>query len=377
MPTWIDWYTSGAAESLRRGVKTLDVLAAAENVSLPKDDWSAMRLMATAALDAVNDAIAQGRKCPEHSVFLASLMPFFATGEELRHEPAAFALTPEIVEVLAGAVGKQGVRDAAAGVLSKQGLVYLDLPHRSLMIGPQVQVRALLVSEGRDERPERITTILAKPGSNAGTRMAWHWGRNERDVLEPDYHEHGIGAALAEVGVAIRDVQERVEEFLALVLAYISTQDADETSRQTLPYIAPNDPRRRGRKASQVAKKFSLFRIRRLRAPADRFGRAMNGATGRTWQLDQRVTVIGHFKMQVCGPQRSQRRLTWIDAYERGPIMGRRRPELRRIGGDCAMIAASMAEDEAFRTDGNNCTDATAADAALSGAVLGAIARED
>ena len=37
-------------------------------------------------------------------------------------------------------------------------------------------------------------------------------------------------------------------------------------------------------------------------------------------QLDHfRQEVSGHFKLQPHGPQRSQRRLIWVDRYTRGP----------------------------------------------------------
>jgi hypothetical protein len=51
---------------------------------------------------------------------------------------------------------------------------------------------------------------------------------------------------------------------------------------------------------------------------SDTIGRPANTIPS-SWSLTNRQEVTGHFKLQVYGPQRSLRRMIWVDAYQRGP----------------------------------------------------------
>jgi hypothetical protein len=124
-------------------------------------------------------------------------------------------------------------------------------------------------------------------------------------------------------GLRLRDVLEDIESFALLALTYISLHEEDAAGPQSaVPYAALHDPRRCGRKARQVAKKFSLFKVRRVGAPSESFGRTTRENGGSDRKLGRRTEVRGHFRLQACGPRRSQRRLLWIAPHMRGPLDG-------------------------------------------------------
>lgn len=80
-------------------------------------------------------------------------------------------------------------------------------------------------------------------------------------------------------------------------------------------------------------KKRSLFVIEDMRAPEGRFGRESSTGGRGGWQLNHRIEVRGHFRLQPWGPERKLRRLIWVDPYVKGKDKPDR-PKMTRLSGD-------------------------------------------
>jgi hypothetical protein len=107
-----------------------------------------------------------------------------------------------------------------------------------------------------------------------------------------------------------RAVLCRAGTFLRLVMTYHFF--GPPTARQEVAATPPERLR-----AGKPRRDESLFALTRLQA-SDTIGRPANTIPS-SWSLTNRQEVTGHFKLQVYGPQRSLRRMIWVDAYQRGP----------------------------------------------------------
>jgi hypothetical protein len=262
---------------------------------------------------------------------------------ELDHRsPSAAVLSADIVHALSGATLSPEIRQRGRSEAMRRRLTYLDIPHGALRIGEGMQVRALFIAGNQvplEGEQVNFTAILTPPGRNCWRRIGW---TEDRDIIiddsrtmadlryalvctpEPgnDFAEP-LEQAARRAGVALQDVLEDLEAFALLALTYMGTveEGRDDAPWPVVPHIPLGHPRRRGRNAQQVAKRFSFFKAHRIGAVPGDFGRPSDQkAQGRT--LGRRTEVRGHFRLQPYGPRGSLRRLQWILPHMRGPRDG-------------------------------------------------------
>jgi len=198
---------------------------------------------------------------------------------------------------------------------------YFDIPDKALKVGGECQLRAVFTQPTRWGRIA-VVCILTAPGSNkiAG-RFAWIWGQDEA--------VYGLRIS----GVDPETVRDRLENLLRLLVLYAQVAEKAEfvplprTTHRELIGLKPKKRRARLNKSS-------LFTIRELRSPRNRFGRPVSEASEPTWRLDRAVEVRGHFKWQPYGPKHSRRKLIWIDPYVRGPKDRTPKPVLEILPDD-------------------------------------------
>lgn len=111
-------------------------------------------------------------------------------------------------------------------------------------------------------------------------------------------------------------LQQSVQDFIALCLLYREQIAADAPD---LPRRDPTSAPSKRKQRIHQRRTTTLFRVVSLESPADNFGRPVESLGGGGWQLAYRVTVRGHFRHQPHGPERSLRKLIWIDEHHRGP----------------------------------------------------------
>lgn len=203
--------------------------------------------------------------------------------------------------------------------------VYVDVPHGAVLLnvsletGDVLQLRALFaaplprpdspghtlfIAQMTDQGSERgrgRTAGVLRPDGSVIAFGSNNTGKTATDrILRPPFvHPLAEKAVLARAGT-----------FLRLVLAYhfFGPQDVREPIAPT-----PTERLRNGK----PRKDESLFALTRLRE-SSAVGRPKSTIPA-SWSLTSRQEVAGHFKLQPYGPQQSQRRLIWVDAYERGP----------------------------------------------------------
>ena len=112
-----------------------------------------------------------------------------------------------------------------------------------------------------------------------------------------------------------RDIlKEQINHWLRLLILYQYSQET--APKDYLPSFSATAFDKLKRKKQQASiKTKTLFKIQILDKPENNFGRQL---LGHTWTLDHIVAVSGHFRWQPHGPERSLRKLIWIDDYVKG-----------------------------------------------------------
>jgi hypothetical protein len=112
-----------------------------------------------------------------------------------------------------------------------------------------------------------------------------------------------------------------IEHFAWLAMTYVHTEQENGMEWECLPHIPQRDPRWSGRKARQVAKKFSLFSVIQVNGRNLYHDDADGGNGGGTpGHKKRKHRVRGHFRLQAYGPRWSKRRLRWIPAHDSGTV---------------------------------------------------------
>lgn len=265
----------------------------------------------------------------ETARFRCLIAPFVI---ETMNRPLAASLDRDLVADFRGQVVEGPIRAVGLDVISDHGVTYIDLPHRSYMIGNTLQLRALFIYLTPDAIA--FTAILTTPGMDYGRRVTWAEGQWARGLpgLAGDELTWSSGNDSTRIGgdeietylTAVDDrktVFTEIEHFAWLALTYVQTEQEDGVVWERLPHIPHSDPRWSGRKASQVAKKFSLFSVIQVNAQNLYRDAETEGRGGSLpGHRKRKHRVRGHFRLQAYGPRWSKRRLRWYPAHYSGTI---------------------------------------------------------
>lgn len=300
MQTWIDFYIKGARESLGGIAKAAGI----------RTDLEAMRVLVAQAL--ARPLLPRTEVERTRAALLTAMAPLVIP--EMGASPICARLDRELVEDFAGAAAPDTPEPRR--VIEQAGVVYLDLPHRSLLVGDRLELRAVIIKSSPTQPVPLVVAVLTEVGTNpiAG-RYSWGWGR-------PMTVE---GADIE--GLDREVLRQQVEDLASLAILYWSSVPVAE--RAQVPHI-PEERLAALKPDKQAArqKTHSIFQVVDLKPPADRFGRTAEERGQGGWKLGVRVRVRGHFRWQPWGEGRKLRRLQWVRAHERGPKDAEKRPEL-------------------------------------------------
>ncbi|MGH6709130.1 MAG: hypothetical protein ACREEK_09185 [Bradyrhizobium sp.] len=330
MRAWLDEITEETGHLVRTG---LDDEARAAGVHR-LTDYQLMRILTEDGAMETIQAARRGLKANDKSEFLAALAPFFARPDDLRVVPFACAVGRDLAPLFAGAGASDEVVRRAQDFAREKAAIYIEVAEGAFRLGQTHQLRAVFIY--RVPRPDRHIgpraldpyvpdpsdqlRIFAVAGAIRGlacARATWVVGSQScrgddlfHELLRHRYHESGVH---------YDDVVTEIEDLVWLTLAYAAVAEPDR--RQILPMATIN---REGRLPDRAARRrqrgLSLFRVERLRAPADNFGRHVRINNGEGWQLGRRVRVRGHFKMQRHGIEGRLRKLIFVASHCRGPF---------------------------------------------------------
>ena len=324
--TWLDWYISGAREKLAqqlpgRAEKSLTSITSRSVAT----DREAMFLMSLAAMESYLKSI----DCRIHEV------PVSDSGiAAYTFHGALVAITcpkpAEFCEILSGAYLPPPSAIKLSGDLARdlsrakaprtedwlpeamRATWYFDVPHRALLVGPH-QVRAIMLQPTPKQVPAVAgILILTQPGDNeiAG-RFVWMLAGGTDDQL------YGC----ADTDIDYDAVREAASDFVKLVLLY--HKQIEKEPPFWLPKVRSGFTGLSRKKQKARQKTHSMFSVRELRSPVDRFGRTGTGQGG--WRLEHRSKVREHFRWQPHGPKSALRRLQFIAEHYRGPEEGEKR----------------------------------------------------
>ncbi|MBC9879998.1 hypothetical protein G8O24_21935 [Bradyrhizobium sp. INPA01-394B] len=297
-------------------------------------DYQLMRMLTEDAAAETVRAARRGRKADDDSQFLAALAPFFARPDDLRVTPFACAVGRDLAPLFAGAGASEEVVRRARDFAREKFAIYIDVAEGAFRLGQTHQLRAVFVY--RVPRPDRymrprsldpyvpdasdrlrIFAVAGAIGGLACARASWvvgsQSGRGDDLFHELVRHRHH------ESGLQFDSLVTEIEDLVWLTLAYAAVAQPDR--REILPMATIN---REGRLPNRAARRrqrgLSLFRVERLRAPADNFGRRVRANNQEGWQLGRRIRVRGHFKMQRHGTEGRLRKLIFVASHCRGPL---------------------------------------------------------
>jgi hypothetical protein len=247
-----------------------------------------------------------------------------ADGTDWPH-PLGLVLTRAAASLLSGAESSRIPDETWRSALGPNRVVYVDVPHGAILLNVGVdtndilQLRAIVAAPSLPPDMPEHTLFVAQMTDRGSER-----GRGRiAGVLCPDGKISRFGSP--KTGPSATDwtlrppfvhpltdmaVLGRAGTFLRLVLAYhcFGPRSARESIAAT-----PAGKLRGGK----PRKDESLFALTRLRESSE-VGRSKETIQD-SWSLTSHQEVAGHFKLQPYGPQRSMRRLIWVDGYGRGP----------------------------------------------------------
>ncbi len=329
MLTWLDEFTADTGRNLR-----LALANRGSGVTDSTSDYQIVREMTTGAADRLFEAAKLGLPCDEIYESTAALWPFFRRPDELKGAgPYACAIGPDLATLFENAAASPEVVRTADRLLKEHVTAYIDVADKAIRLGPALHVKAVIVaripSEAEDRALQpgerwvpsdtdrlRIFVKLGPIGRVALGTIKWTLGRKP---LECDRLAASFLGQFSDANLDPDDFTAKIEGLIWLSLAYSVV--AAPRAREELRTGPESFRCRMDRSARRGWKRFTLFKVERLKAPANKFGRTgAEGAEG--WELTRRIAVTGHFKMQPCGIRSEDRKLIFVSAHYRGPVDG-------------------------------------------------------
>jgi hypothetical protein len=265
-----------------------------------------------------------------HVMVAPFLQDYFPAGTKLSlagggafPRPLGLVLTRGTANLLSAADTSNIPDETWRSSLGPYRMVYVDVPHGAILLdagthaADTLQLRAIfaapslqmpghtlfiaqMTDRGSERARGRIGGVLCPDGQISRYASA-KTGKTATDwTLRPPFvHSLTEKAVLGRAGT-----------FLRLVLAYhfFGPRSARE------PIAATPTERLKGGKPRKDESLFALTHLRESSA----VGRPQS-TIQTSWSLTSRQEVVGHFKLQPYGPQRSLRRLIWVEGYGRGP----------------------------------------------------------
>lgn len=295
-------------------------------------DFQIMRLLTAEAAQQCIEAANRGTRAADEIEHLGSIALFFLRPGEARISPYACTLGRDLAAAFSGATASRDVKRHAETFARDKFVTYIDVADRAFRLGQRHHLKGLVIMR------------IPRPGRYVGARAADPWIPNQTDRLrifatlgaigelaqvrldwtagaQPVCYDEGLLAITRELPnqSAISDIAVEIENLVWLTLAYAAV--ANRRDRTPVP-AAPDEAReRRDRAARRRWRQFTLFKVERLRPPADNFGR-QRARGEHEWHLGRRIAVQSYFKMQPYGPESQLRKLIFVKPHCRGPIDG-------------------------------------------------------
>jgi hypothetical protein len=334
MPTWLDEWCRGM--HLRR----IEQLAA---FGRPRDDFC--RSDGLAAREAAFDALAarlsfqeRHEDIPMPIAFMSMLAPFFAPPQE----PAvvrAFQMTDEGADLLEDLeLAPESVAHTRE-MIGPDWATYIDVPSGVIKLSNEAELRAIFVqpttmevqipAEGA-QLPKEVLTYCAivTPSGRYGWRYALWTDDRSQFIADNTRRERGshdevnmptFDEFLVQAGWSIERLQDEVERITYLVLEH--ARDLNLARTEDVPHLRADHERRIPGRGDDVARRFSLFRIKRVRPRRRPHVNPQQQGGRPPWRLERRITVMAH-RRSVRVPGTNEWRWISVREHQKGPADG-------------------------------------------------------
>lgn len=338
MQTYLDYYAQGLADKFANQATAETAKERKFWKDIAASDGTALKYVANNALNLFFDTKHEetlnslSEAMVETLLFQSKLVPFLNAHDM---KPLALQLTPQVLRSLAAADVSPDITRFGREIAEEHGSVYIDTPSNDYVLNGRYALRAMIVDTSgvrlsKNENNQiqigisglkacliSFTAVFYDLEERTYRRIAWDEGSD---------HVTGKGllnwqsVIMEKADVETKDIMSDLENLFWLTLAYVKTEEeSGDVDYDELPHLAYDHDRRKGRKAAQVAKKFCLFRVKKITG-GNNIGRYTNSTSrDRLPGIGMRLhEVRGHFRLQPFGVGRSQRRLQWIEAFKRG-----------------------------------------------------------
>ena len=297
-----------------------------------------MRILTEDAAIETDQAAKHGRKVADNTKFLGVLAPFFVKPDDLPVKPFACAVGRDLARLFAGAGVSEEIVHRGQDFARQTSVIYIDVAEEAFRLGQNHQLRAVFICPAARPGPTqsqvdsssdlRIFAVVGAIGSLASARASWFVG--DKSVRGDDLFYEFLRHRHQESGLRFDSIVTGIEDLVWLTLAYAAVTKPDR--REILPMATINKQGRRPNRAVRRRQRaFSLFRVERLRAPADNFGCRVQTNNHGGWQLGRRIKIRGYFKMQRYGAERRLRKLIFVASHCRGPHDGAPLHSIKRL----------------------------------------------
>ena len=332
MPTWLDEWCKGMRF---RRIQQLT------ECGRQRDEFC--RTDGTAAREAVLDALGarlsfqdRGEDTPLPVAFMSMFAPFFVApqgGPAVR----AYQVTGELAELLEDVELTPQSVSRTREIVDPGWATYIDVPSGIIPMGAVAELRAIFVqpseaqpaalAPGRVEENLTYCAVVA-PRRQYGWRHAMWTDDRTQFVVDNVRHDWGSPAEAAmptfdefleQAGWSRERFQDEAERLAYLVLEH--ARDPGLAAAEDVPFMAANHARRIPGRGGDVADRFSLFRIVRLRPRDEGRGNPEPAGERRPWRLGKRITVRPHWRrVRIRGTDVT--RLIRVREHQKGPAEG-------------------------------------------------------
>lgn len=352
MLTWLDWYASQSRKDAERFYRMMaDQMSQREKELVREamtDDGLSFRMFCMQARrDTLENLDFGSESANEMTRFRSIVAPFSVEHDSPQKELAA-TLSRNAVGCLRGMTPSSELREKAHQIVNQHEVVYLDLHDGAYPLGNTgMQIRSLFMTRRFMGRTPVVgfTAVLTFLGNNHGMRIHWvegHWNTSPRGVdydeiwsVETRDIEHPTLSIPRDVFADREGIFPELEAFALLTLAYVELEKSAEGPQlEQLGIVPAGNSRRNRQNAGQSSTLFAVAKLETVELDRPEFrGVARIEVPNTMGNQGPRVRheVRGHYRLQPCGPGRSDRRLRWVQGHQRGSVEGVRRKPIRRL----------------------------------------------
>lgn len=338
MQTYLDYYAQGLADKFANQATAETAKERKFWKDITASDGMALKYVANNALNLFFDTKHEetlnslSEAMVETLLFQSKLVSFLNAHDM---KPLAYQLTPQVLRSLAAADVSPDIKRFGREIAEEHGSVYIDTPSNDFVLNGRYALRAMIVDTSgvrlskTESNQVQIGISGLKACSISFTAIFYDLEeRTYRRIAWDEGNDHITGKGLLnwqsvvmeKADIETRDIMSDLENLFWLTLAYVKTEEENgDVEYEELPHLPHDHVRRQGRKASQVAKKFCLFKVKQITAGGSLERTESSNPNSRLPGIGtRRHDVRGHFRLQPFGVGRSRRRLQWIEAFKRG-----------------------------------------------------------